>query len=69
MFFIIERFGDNIIIDDFNLEIIKLMLNNAESHELHDEIIAMTCKRHNTDIIYSKDNNFKEIFNLQLRSW
>jgi predicted nucleic acid-binding protein len=61
--------SENIIIDDFNLEIIKLMIKNAESHELHDEIIAMTCKKHNTDIIYSKDKKFKEIFNLQLRSW
>jgi predicted nucleic acid-binding protein len=61
--------SENIIIDDFNLEIIKLMLKNAKSHELHDEIIAMTCKKHETDIIYSKDKKFKEIFNLQLRSW
>ncbi len=61
--------SENIIIDDFNLEIIKLMLKNAESHELHDEIIAMTCKKHNTDIIYSKDKKFKEKFNLNLRSW
>ena len=61
--------AENIIIDDFNLEIIKLMLKNAISHELHDEIIAMTCKKHDTDIIYSKDKKFKEVFNLQLRSW
>jgi len=61
--------SENIIIDDFNLEIIKLMLKNAKSHELHDEIIAMTCKKYNTDIIYSKDKKFKETFNLQLRSW
>ncbi len=61
--------SENIIIDDFNLEIIKLMLKNAKSHELHDEIIAMTCQKHETDIIYSKDKKFKEIFNLQLRSW
>jgi predicted nucleic acid-binding protein len=61
--------SENIIIDDFNLEIIKLMLKNAKSHELHDEIIAMTCKKHDTDIIYSTDSKFKEIFNLQLRSW
>jgi predicted nucleic acid-binding protein len=61
--------SENIIIDGFNLKIIKLMLNNAKSHELHDEIIAMTCKKHDTDIVYSKDLKFKEIFNLQLRSW
>jgi len=61
--------SENIIIDDFNLEILQLMLKNAKSHELHDEIIAMTCKKHDTDIIYSKDKKFKEIFNLQLKSW
>ncbi len=61
--------SENIIIDDFNLEIIKLMLNNAKSHELYDEILAMTCKKHTTDIIYSTDRNFKEVFKLQLRSW
>lgn len=61
--------SENIIIDDFDLKIIQLMLKNAESHELHDEIIAMTCKKYNTDIIYSKDKKFKELFNLQLRSW
>ena len=61
--------SENVIIDGFNLEIIKLMLENSKSHELHDEIIAMTCKKHGTDIIYSTDSKFKEIFNLQLRSW
>ncbi len=61
--------SENVIIDDFNLEIIKLMLENMESHELHDEIIAMTCKKHDTNIIYSTDKKFKDIFKLQLRSW
>ncbi len=61
--------SENIIIDDFNITIIKLMVQNAKSHELHDEIIAMTCKKHDTNIIYSNDKKFKEIFNLQLRSW
>lgn len=61
--------SENVIIDDFNIETIKFMLENAKSHELHDEIIAMTCKKHDTDIIYSKDKKFKEIFNLQLISW
>lgn len=61
--------SENIIIDDFNLDSIKLMLKNEESHELHDEIIAMTCKKHATEIVYSRDKKFKEIFNLQLRSW
>ncbi len=61
--------SENIIIDDFDLKIIKLMLNNAESHELHDEIIAMTCRKYDTNIIYSTDKKFEEVFGLQLRSW
>jgi len=61
--------SENIIIDDFDLKIIKLMLKNTESHELHDEIIAMTCKKYNTNIIYSTDTKFRDIFNLELRSW
>ena len=61
--------SENIIIDGFNLEIINLMLKNVKSHELHDEIIAMTCKKYDIDIIYSTDSKFKEILNLQLRSW
>jgi predicted nucleic acid-binding protein len=67
----IERWkkSENVIIDDFDIEIIKLMLKNVESHELHDEIIAMTCKKYNTSIIYSTDKKFEEIFNLKLRSW
>ncbi len=45
------------------------MLKNSESHELHDEIIAMTCKKYDTDIIYATDKKFEEIFHLTLRSW
>ncbi len=59
----------NVIIDNFDMDIIKLMLKNGESHELHDEIIAMTCKKHNTEIIYSTDEKFEEIFGLKLASW
>jgi len=67
----IERWekSENVIIDGFDIEIIKLMLKNVESHELHDEIIAMTCKKYNTIIIYSTDKRFEEIFKLKLRSW
>lgn len=61
--------SENVIIDSFDIKIIKLMLKNKESHELHDEIIAMTCKKYNTNIIYSTDKKFEEIFNLDLRSW
>jgi len=68
---VIERWekSENVIINDFDIEIIKLMLKNIESHELHDEIVAMTCKKYNTSIIYSTDKKFEEIFNLKLRSW
>ena len=61
--------SENVIIDDFDLDIIKLMLKNNESNELHDEIIAMTCKKYNTDIIYATDKKFEKIFHLTLRSW
>lgn len=61
--------SENVIIDDFDLKIITLMLENKESHELHDEIIAMTCKKYNTRIIYATDKKFEAIFHLTLRSW
>ncbi|WP_371806721.1 type II toxin-antitoxin system VapC family toxin [Candidatus Lokiarchaeum ossiferum] len=61
--------SENVIIDNFDLETVKLMLENKESHELHDEIIAMTCKKYNTNIIYATDKKFKEVFHLILRSW
>ncbi|MBN1215669.1 MAG: PIN domain-containing protein [Candidatus Lokiarchaeota archaeon] len=61
--------SENIIIDNFDLDTLKLMLNNDQSHELHDEIIAMTCKKYGTKIIYGTDIKFKEIFNLDLRTW
>lgn len=61
--------SENVIIDNFDIEIIKLMLENKDSHELHDEIIAMTCKKYSTRIIYSTDKKFEEIFKLELRSW
>jgi len=61
--------ADNVIIDEFDLEILELMIQNKESHELHDEIIAMTCKKHETKIIYTTDKKFEEIFGLELRSW
>ena len=67
----IERWekAENVIIDNFDMEIIKLMLKNIESHELHDEIIAMICKKYDSKIIYSTDKKFEEIFKLKLRSW
>ena len=61
--------SENVIIDNFDLETLKLMLENTESHELHDEIIAMTCKKYDIDVIYATDKKFEEIFDLKLRSW
>ena len=61
--------SENIIIDNFDLDLIKLMIENKESHELHDEIIAMTRRKHKTDIIYGTDEVFRQKFNLELRSW
>jgi predicted nucleic acid-binding protein len=67
----IERWenSENVIIDKFDIEIVRLMLENDESYELHDEIIAMTCKKYKTDIIYSTDKRFEEVYKLKLRSW
>ena len=61
--------SENVMIDNFDLETLKLMLKNKENHELHDEIIAMTCKKYDTDIIYATDKKFEKIFDLTLRSW
>jgi predicted nucleic acid-binding protein len=61
--------SENVIIDPFDIETIKLMLNNKDSHELHDEIIASTCKKHQIDTIYATDKKFHELFGLNLRSW
>ena len=59
----------NIIIDNLNNEILELMLKNNENIELHDEIIAMTCKKNGTLIIYSKDEIFQKIWQLKLIKW
>jgi predicted nucleic acid-binding protein len=61
--------SENVIIDPFDIEIIKLMLNNKDSHELHDEIIASTCRKYQVDTIYTTDKKFHELFGLKLRSW
>ncbi len=61
--------AENIIIDYFDEEILDFLLQDPRHHELFDEIIALSCKRHQTDIIYSRDRKFKEVFGLELRSW
>ncbi len=61
--------SEHVIIDSFDTQIMELMLQNKQRHEIFDEIIAMTCKRHGTNIIYATDKKFKEVFNLELRSW
>lgn len=56
----------NIIIDSFDLKILDYMAQNETNYELHDEIIAMTCRKHETNVIYTKDNIFKDIFGLKI---
>jgi len=67
----IERWenSEGVMVGKFDIEIVRLMLENDESYELHDEIIAMTCKKYKTDIIYSTDKRFEEVYKLKLRSW
>ena len=59
----------NIIIDSFNVEILDKMIEIKESYELHDEIIAMTCHKYKTKIIYTNDPQFKDFWDLNPRSW
>ncbi|MFQ6073342.1 MAG: type II toxin-antitoxin system VapC family toxin [Methanosarcinales archaeon] len=54
----------NIIIEPFSLEILELMISNKDSYELHDEIIAMTCRKYNTILICTKDGKLIETYNL-----
>lgn len=61
--------ADHVIIEGFDVEILKMIAKNDQSHELHDEVIAMTCKKHGTRIIYATDRKFEEVFGLELRSW
>ncbi len=37
------------------------MIENEKSNELHDEIIAMTCYKYSTNLIYTRDLKFKDI--------
>ncbi|MHA1490456.1 MAG: PIN domain-containing protein [Promethearchaeota archaeon] len=59
----------NIIIDDFDETIIDKMMMNNESYELHDEIIAMTCHKYSTTIIYTRDLKFRDFWGLTIISW
>ena len=59
----------NIIIDSFDIEILDKMIESKESYELHDEVIAMTCYKYNTKIIYTKDKKLKDFWNLNTISW
>jgi len=54
----------NIVIEPFSLEILELMVGNRDSYELHDEIIAMTCRKYNTKLICTKDKQLTETYNL-----
>jgi len=59
----------NIVIDSFDVAILDEMMETKESYELHDEIIALTCHKYNTAIIYTKDPKFKDFWGLSPISW
>jgi len=59
----------NIIIDSFDVAILDAMMETKESYEIHDEIIAITCHKYNTTIIYTKDPKFKDFWELSPISW
>ena len=61
--------SDHVIIDAFDTQLLDLMLQNKQQHEIVDEIIAMKLKKHGTSIIYTTDKKFAKIFKLELRSW
>nr|MDO8119358.1 hypothetical protein [Candidatus Sigynarchaeota archaeon] len=55
--------------DSFDAQTMFLMVQEKQGHEIFDGIIAMTCKKHGTSTIYTIDQKFKDIFNLDVRSW
>ena len=59
----------NIIIDSFDIAILDEMMETKESYEIHDEIIAITCRKYKTTIIYTKDPKFKDFWGLAPISW
>jgi len=59
----------NILIDSFDIAILDKMMETNESYEIHDEIIALTCQKYNTTIIYTKDPKFKDFWGLTPISW
>ncbi len=59
----------NIIIDAFDVKIVDEMIELKKSYELHDEIIALTCQKYKTKIIYTKDSKFKDFWGLNPISW
>ena len=63
------KHSPNILIDSFDLTILESMVQNTSSEEIHDEVIAMTCKKHNVNIIYSNDDNFEQNYGLTLRTF
>ena len=67
--YLIWKKSSNIIIDSFDAEILEKMLELKKSYELHDEIIAMTCNKYKTKIIYTKDPKFKDFWGLNPISW
>lgn len=57
--------SDNILVDPFDESILDEMVANEKSSELHDEIIAMTCKKHGTNYGCSNDEKLLKFWNLQ----
>ncbi|MFX1295800.1 MAG: hypothetical protein ACFFD2_13230 [Promethearchaeota archaeon] len=53
----------NRIINNFDIERIKLMLKNKGSYKLHDEIIAMTWRKHMTNLFKVLMKLFKNNLN------
>ena len=67
--YLIWKKSPNIVIDSFDTEILENMIELKNSYELHDEIIAMTCNKYRTKIIYTKDSKFKDYWGLNPISW
>jgi predicted nucleic acid-binding protein len=61
--------AENVIIDYFDEEILDFLLQNDEYNEIFDELIALSCKRHQTNIIYTRDRKFETVFKLEIRPW
>ena len=57
------------MIDSLDITILDQMMDNKDSYELHDEIIAMTCKKYQTKTIYTRDPKLRDFWGLDIISW